>query len=88
LVRFKTCRRLAESVLPPRLISKLSIDMADLKGLDLRRRLDSADRFSDSAICRALFFLKTPLSKSSASLRCMTRADHLPAVFALLREVV
>jgi hypothetical protein len=59
--------------------------MADRKGLDLRRRLACADRFSESATCRALFFLNTPLSRSSASLRFMTPADHLRSDFALGR---
>src|SRR5260221_7563349 len=62
--------------------------MADLNGLDLRRRLASADRFSDSATCFALRFLKTPLSRSSASLRCMTCADHLPVDFPFVRDAL
>src|ERR1700732_220710 len=59
--------------------------MADRKGVDLRRRLACADRFSESATCRALFFLNTPLSRSSASLRFITSADHFRADFALGR---
>jgi hypothetical protein len=72
------------------LISKLSIDIADRNGGDLRRPLRSTERFNDSAIWRALLFLNTPLSKSIASLRCVTPADHflevpLAARFTVVR---
>jgi hypothetical protein len=66
------------------LISKFSMDIADWNGLALRRRLVSADRFNDSAMCRALRDLNTPDSKSSASLFLDTAADHLCARIALL----
>jgi hypothetical protein len=47
----------------------------------LRRRLCSADRFNDAAIC-AGEALKTLSFKSSASLFSVTSADHLfPELF-------
>jgi len=64
---------------------KFSIDMAERNGADLRRRLDSAERFSDRAIARGLFLVKTPGSRSSASLVCMTRRDQREPFFAGLR---
>jgi hypothetical protein len=62
--------------LPARLIWKLSMDIAERKGSDLRRRLRSAERLSDSAICLGVLFVKTPFSRSSALLVCITRRDH------------
>jgi hypothetical protein len=58
------------------LIWKLSMDIAERKGSDLRRRLRSAERLSDSAICLGVLFVKTPFSRSSALLVCITRRDH------------
>jgi hypothetical protein len=43
----------------------------------LRRELCSADRLRDAAIFFALVNLKTPRLRSSASLSCVTRCDHL-----------
>ena len=62
--------------MPARLIWKLSMDIAERKGSDLRRRLRSAERLSDSAICLGVLFVKTPFSRSSALLVCITRRDH------------
>ncbi len=42
----------------------------------LRRLLARAERFSESAIRRGLVDLKTFGWRSSALLRCVTRADH------------
>lgn len=61
--------------------------MAERNGVDLRRRLDSAERFSDKAIARGLFLVKTPDSRSRASLLCMTRRDHLEPVLAGVRRL-
>jgi hypothetical protein len=87
-----TRRREALKPLPARLISKFNMDMADRKGLDLRRWLASADFFKDCAMPRALCPLNTPGCKSSASLRFVTSADHLRGVcdagFRLVAEVV
>jgi len=58
------------------LIWKLSMDIAERKGSDLRRRLRSAERLSDSAICLGVLFVKTPFSRSSALRVCITRRDH------------
>jgi len=46
---------------------------AELRGL---WRLRSAERFSDTAMSRALRFLKTPLSSASAWLSRVTLPDH------------
>src|SRR6187200_1245194 len=51
--------------------------MAERKGSAFRRRLRSAERLSEAAMRRALANLKTPLSRSRASLVCITRRDHL-----------
>jgi hypothetical protein len=51
--------------------------MAEWNGLDLRRRLASADRFKDSAMLRALRAVKTPGRRSIASLFLDTATDHL-----------
>jgi hypothetical protein len=56
------------------------MDMADRKGVDLRRWLASADFFKDFAMLRALCSLNTPGCKSSASLRFATSADHFRGV--------
>jgi hypothetical protein len=64
--------------------SSVSIDMADCRGVPLRRLLDSADRFSDAAIRAALRDLNTLFSRSSASLRRVTSADHLRVRFLAL----
>jgi hypothetical protein len=42
----------------------------------LRRRLRSAERFSDRAISLGSDCVKTPGSRSSASLVSVTRCDH------------
>jgi hypothetical protein len=57
-------------------MKKVSIDMADWYGVPFRRRLCSAERFSDAATARGLFFSKTPGARSSASLVSVTRCDH------------
>jgi hypothetical protein len=77
LARFSTLRRSALRFLPARFISKFSMDMADRKGLDLRRLLASDERFSERAMARALLSLKTPDLRSSASLLAITWLDHL-----------
>ena len=71
-----TRRRSGLKPRPARLIWKLSIDIAERNGLDLRRVLASADRLSDCATSRALGSVNTPGSRSSASLVRITRADH------------
>lgn len=76
LARSSTCRRCGLRFLPPRLISKLSMDMAERNGGDLRRRLASADFFKDRATALALRCLKTPGSRSIASLLRITAADQ------------
>src|SRR5882757_2838075 len=55
------------------------MDMADWKGLAFRRRLESADRFNDCAMRRALCDLKMPGFRSSALLPLVTAPDHLRA---------
>jgi hypothetical protein len=55
---------------------KLSMDMAERNGSALRRRLWSADLFNDMAMARGERRVKTPVSRSSASLVLMTRADQ------------
>src|SRR5512135_2493974 len=60
---------------PARFSKKVSIDIADLNGDALRRVLRSADRLSDSASARGLL-VKTPRSRSSASLRSVTPRDQ------------
>ena len=85
LARVSTPSRSELKFLPARLISKLSIDMAERKGLDLRRLLDSADLFRDSAIARALLSLNMPAGKSIASLSLITLWDHLRGGRARLR---
>ena|SRR5439155_19249842 len=57
-------------------MKNVSIDIAERYGSDLRLWLRSADRLSDCAIARAPAFLKTPDSRSSASLVAITRADQ------------
>src|ERR1700742_2711087 len=52
------------------------MDMALWNGVVLRRLLLSADLFNDSAIFSGSFDLKTPPSRSSASLVSVTFADH------------
>lgn len=50
--------------------------MADRKASDLRRRLDLAERARERAIRLGLDDLKTSGWRSSASLFCLTSADH------------
>jgi hypothetical protein len=57
-------------------MNRFSIDIADWNGRAFRRVLRSADRFSDRAIRRGSFVVKTPRSRSSASLRSATFCDH------------
>ena len=58
------------------------MDIAERYAFDLRRRLLSAERLSESAIARGLVFVKTPSSSVNASLSRVTRADHcFPARF-------
>src|SRR5262245_19540140 len=52
------------------------MERAERKGLALRRSLASAERLSDKAIARGLPRVKTPRSRSSASLAWVTRWDH------------
>ena len=65
------------------------MDIAERCELDLRRRLRSAERFSEAAILRGLDFVNTRFSSVSASLSRVTRADQrLPlrlALFDLVR---
>jgi hypothetical protein len=44
----------------------------------------SADRFNDAAICFGLVRLNMLFSRSRASLRCVTEADHLFLAFFLV----
>src|SRR5271168_6186 len=53
------------------------MDIADRYGSALRRRLRSADAFSDLAILLGSFDLKMSRSRSRASLCSVTSADHL-----------
>src|ERR1700720_1100562 len=53
------------------------MDIADRYGSALRRRLRSADAFSDLAIFFGSFDLKISRSRSRASLCSVTSADHL-----------
>ena len=62
---------------------KFSIDIAERNGALLRRLLRSAERLSERAIARALRFLNTPPSRSSALLVRMTRADQRLGCFAI-----
>ena len=62
---------------------KFSIDIAERNGALLRRRLCSAERFSERAMARGLRFVKTPCSRSSALLVRMTRADQRLGCFAI-----
>src|SRR5215813_12363791 len=52
------------------------MERAERNGLALRRRLASAERLSDKAISCGLPRVKTPRSRSSASLSRVTRWDH------------
>jgi hypothetical protein len=62
--------------LPPRLMKKFSMDIAERNGSALRRLLRSAERLRERAMAFGSLFVKTPPSKSSASLRCITFADQ------------
>lgn len=57
-------------------MKKFNIDIAERNGSALRRVLRSADRFNESAIAFGSLFVKTPGSRSSALLYCVTLADH------------
>lgn len=57
-------------------MKKFSIDMAERNGSAFRRVLFSAERLSERAIAFGSLFVKTPRSKSSASLRSITLCDH------------
>ena len=52
------------------------MDMADRKGEDLRLLLESADFFKDAAIFLGSSHVKTPSSKSKASLSRVTLPDQ------------
>lgn len=65
---------------------KVNIDMAERKGSDLRRRLASAERFSDRAMALGLSLVNTPGSRSSALLLCITRFDHRVPLLARPRR--
>ncbi len=52
------------------------MDIAERKGSDLRRRLDSAERLREAAIALPLAFLKTPGSRSKALEVRSTSADQ------------
>lgn len=57
-------------------MKKFSIDMADCKGVPLRRALASAERFKDDAIRFGSLQVKTPGAKSSALLCAVTSPDR------------
>ena len=52
------------------------MEIAERYGVDLRRRLFSADLFKEAAIARGLRSLKTESSSVSASLLSVTCCDH------------
>ena len=81
LARLRTCNLSWLKFLPARLISKLSMDIAERNGLDLRRGLASADFLSEAAMARALLSLNTPDLRSIALLRCVTPFDHFAFFF-------
>jgi len=55
---------------------KFSIDIAERKGSLFLRVLRSAERLSERATSRGVFFMNTPSSRSSALLLRMTSADQ------------
>jgi hypothetical protein len=57
-------------------MKKFNIDIAERNGSALRRVLRSAERFNDRAMAFGSLFAKMPCSRSSASLRSITFADH------------
>jgi hypothetical protein len=57
-------------------MKKFSIDIAERNGSAFRRVLCSAERLSDRAMAFGSLLVKTPCSRSSASLRSITFADH------------
>jgi hypothetical protein len=61
---------------PARLMTKVSIDIAEQKGELLRRSLNSAECFRERAISRGSSSVKTPPSRSSALLSCVTFCDQ------------
>jgi len=61
---------------PARLMRKVSIDIAEQKGELFRRSLNSAECFRERAISRGSSSLKTPSSRSSALLSCVTFCDQ------------
>jgi predicted glycoside hydrolase/deacetylase ChbG (UPF0249 family) len=63
-----------------------SMDMADRNGSALRRLLFSADRLRERAIRLGLDQVKTPRSRSSASLSRITRPDQRPVDEAFLQD--
>jgi hypothetical protein len=76
LAAFNTRFRSGLKFRPPRFISKFSIDIAERNGVDLRRELRSEEFFRERASARGLLSLKTPDSRSSASLVFVTCDDH------------
>src|SRR5437867_2632187 len=81
LESFSTFFRLAGRFRPARFMKNTSMDIADRYGSLLRRRLTSADFFSDRAIRAGSFQENTPVSRSSALLCLVTVADHFPPGF-------
>lgn len=57
-------------------MKKVSIDMAERNGLDLRDWLVSAERLSERAICLGARNVNTPGSSISAALSSVTRCDQ------------
>lgn len=57
-------------------MKKFSIDIAERNGSAFRRLLRSAERLSERAMAFGSLFVKMPDSRSSASLRSITFADH------------
>lgn len=57
-------------------MKKFSIDIAERNGSAFRRLLRSAERLSERAMAFVSLLVKTPCSRSSASLRSITSADQ------------
>jgi hypothetical protein len=65
-------------------MKKFNIDIAERNGSALRRVLCSAERLSERAMAFGSLFVKTPCSRSSASLRSITLCDHFLAAMTTL----
>ncbi len=61
----------------------MSIEISERYGVDVRRRLFSADRFNEAAMARGLRSLNTESSSVIASLVSVTRCDHFLTGFDL-----